>query len=208
MEGLSKASSSSRSHWWKFAVSKDFYEVISTFSEPIITARTEALPFSQYFFFPTVFLHHSFFAISSKVSKSDDQAILPTQNVNDECAQRNTDVDFKRVADQCSQHDTYIAVSKLLAVRVSDSSADWVAVLRSFPAKDRSRPLLVAIGIGLWRYEPGTPDGKTWDLIFVKLIVLLCLMFDYVHICVCTRRRPHRFRHCSESSGTSSDAIA
>ena len=81
--------------------------------------------------------------------------------VTDECAQRNTDVDFKRVADQCSQHDAYIAVSKLLAVRVSDSSADWVAVLRSFPAKDRSRPLLVAIGIGLWRYEPGTPDGKT-----------------------------------------------
>jgi hypothetical protein len=35
--------------------------------------------------------------------KPDDQAILPTQ--------RNTDVDSKRVADQCSQHDAYVAVS-------------------------------------------------------------------------------------------------
>ena len=32
---------------------------------------------------------------------------------------------------------------------------------RAFPAKDRSRPSPVAIGVGLWRYEPGTPDGKT-----------------------------------------------
>ena len=68
------------------------------------------------------------------MSKSDDQAILPTQNVIDECAQRNTDIDSKRVADQGSQHDAYIAVSKLLAVRISDSSADWVAVLLSFHA--------------------------------------------------------------------------
>ena len=49
-----------------------------------------------------------------------------------ECAQRNTDVDSKRVAHQCSQRDVYVAVSQLLAVRVSDSSADWVAVLLSF----------------------------------------------------------------------------
>ncbi len=68
------------------------------------------------------------------MSKSDDLAILPTQNVTDECAQRNTNVDSKHVADQCSQLDAYIAVSKLLAVQVSDSSADWVAVLLSFPA--------------------------------------------------------------------------
>ncbi len=90
------------------------------------------MPFSQYFFFPKVFLHHSFFAIPSKVSKSDNLAILPTQNVTDECAQRN--VDSKHVADQCSQRDAYIAVSKLLAVQVSESSADWVAVLLSFSA--------------------------------------------------------------------------
>ena len=66
------------------------------------------------------------------MSKSDDLAILPTQDVTDECAQRN--VDSKHVADQCSQLDAYFAVSKLLAVQVSDSSADWVAVLLSFPA--------------------------------------------------------------------------
>ncbi len=92
------------------------------------------MPFSQYFFFPKAFFHHSFCAIPSKVSKSDDLAILPTQKVTDECAQHNINVDSKHVADQCSQRDAYIAVSKLLAVQISDSSADWVAVLLSFSA--------------------------------------------------------------------------
>ena len=87
------------------------------------------------------------------MSKSDDLAILPTQKVTDECAQHNINVDSKHVADQCSQRDAYIAVSKLLAVQISDSSADWVAVLLSFSAWDRSRPSPVAIGVGLWRYE-------------------------------------------------------
>ena len=32
---------------------------------------------------------------------------------------------------------------------------------RAFPAKDRSRPAPVAIGSGVWRYEPGTLGGKT-----------------------------------------------
>ena len=68
--------------------------------------------------------------------KPDDEAILPTRHVTDECAQRDTDVDSKRVADQCSQHDAYVAVSQLLAVRVSDSSADLVAVLLSFCKPD------------------------------------------------------------------------
>ncbi len=76
-------------------------------------------------------------AVLLSICKPDDEAIiLPTQHVADDCAQRNTDIDSKRVADQCSQHDAYVAVSQLLAVRVSDSSADWVAVLLSFCKPD------------------------------------------------------------------------
>ena len=75
-------------------------------------------------------------AVLLSVCKPDERAILPTQHVTDECAQRITDVDSKRVANQCSQHDAYVAVSQLLAVRVSDSSADWVSVLLSFCKPD------------------------------------------------------------------------
>ena len=32
---------------------------------------------------------------------------------------------------------------------------------RAFPAKDRSRPASFAIGVEVWRSEPGTPGGKT-----------------------------------------------
>ena len=89
-------------------------------------------------------------------------------------------------------------------------SAIWAGVQgqnRPVPESDRSRPPSLAIegGPGMW--EPSVLDGKPIACIFVELLDFLCCRCNYVYFCVCTCRRPYRFRHRSESSGTSSGTV-